>query len=366
MEQLLFGRAISGGSAKLLIDGRPYLNFAGNNYLALNDHPALRQAALDEVTTGKTFSMFLSTAYGAGEAAYLAVEEEACRYFGTEAAVYLPSGYFIGHAAMAGLRPLFDCIVIDEMAHWCMQDAAKLSERPTYRFRHDDATDLERVLTEKADGQRPLIVTDGSFATSGRLPRLDLYETLATESGGIVFVDESHSVGVIGERGRGAHEYFGCGPTVYFGATFSKAICGEGGIFVGSRGVVDRAVTSTVLRGSSKGSPISARISAAGMKVIRENPAMIRELAAKSKALRQGLRSLGLAIEDSPAPVFSFSLGSFAANRELQEALFARGIYVLHSNYIAAGPGGCIRVTTFSDHAMEDIDRLVNAVGEVV
>ncbi len=363
MKQLLETHAITGGgTATLYLEQKPYLNFGGNNYLALNDKDELRNAAQEELAKGSGYSMFLPRAYGARESAFEAVEKEACLFFDQEAAVYLPSGYFIGHAALTGLRPKYDVLILDELAHWCIWDAAKLAEVPIHTFKHCDTDDLQRVLKELPLGQRPLIGTDGVFATMGNLPQLNEYANLAKKRDGIVFVDESHAIGVVGTKGRGTHEHFECGGNVFFGATLSKGLCAQGAVFVGDYETVERAQKSTVLRGSSKGSPISASVSAAALRYVRTHPEQIAELGEKTKFLRNALRNLGLHIADSPAPIVSFSHGDFETVRGIQVHLFENNIYVLHSNYIAAGVSGALRCSVFGDHTYDQLNHLVTTL----
>jgi len=75
---------------------------------------------------------------------------------------------------------------------------------------------------------------------------------------------------------------------------------------------------------------------------------------------------MGLEIEETPASILAFSLGSFDQNRHLQKVLFENKIYVLHSNYIAAGKEGLIRLSIFADHTPEQLDRFVSIIKEML
>lgn len=355
-------RIEGGGGRELLVDGESYLNFAGCNYLALGNRPELRDLARQAIDDGLPFSRYIVRDYGGYDAPFEAVEEAAARYYDTETAVYLPSGYMIGAAGYAGLRPYFDVLVLDEMAHWCLADAAVLCDAPVHTFRHADADDLERVL-QGLTGQRPLVVTDGAYATTGELPPLDRYYELAVAQGGRLYVDESHAAGVVGLHGRGAVDHFELGEFAHRATTLSKGLCGQGSVFVGTADEVARARASRALRGSSPGSPISALVSARAMDIAAEEPVRRESLREKSAVLRQKLRGLDLDVLETPASIAAFAIGDFAYQRGLQEALFEQGIYVLHSNYIAAGPGGMIRLSVFADHSEADIDRVCSAIG---
>ncbi|MSQ97895.1 MAG: aminotransferase class I/II-fold pyridoxal phosphate-dependent enzyme [Xanthomonadales bacterium] len=362
--QILDGHRISGGgSARVHIDGKPFLNFGGCNYLALTDRPELRAAARDALEKGYLFSRYLHPAYGGMDEPFDKVEAEAARFFGTESAIYLPSGYHIGFAALAALRPEFDALVLDQQAHWCLEHAAILSGLPLHRFDHCDAVSLERVLGGLPPGQRPLIATDGAFATSGRLPPLDEYVELAKQFNGQVVVDESHATGVVGATGRGAAQHFKLGERIHVGSTLSKGLCAQGATFAGNAEMIKRARQTQAIRGSSPGSPISAEVATAAMKLVREHPELCARVRQNARYLRSRLQALGLDITETPAAIVSFTRGSFADLRALQSKLFDAGMYVLHSNYIAAGPSGTIRMTVFADHSQEDLDLAILHIG---
>lgn len=365
--QLLDGFDLRGGGGRTLyLDGKPYLNFAGCNYLAMGALPELRDAAVKALDGGALFSRYLIAAYGGQEAAFDDVEVEAAKFFGTEAAVYMPSGYHVGAACIQAALPLIDTIVLDDHAHWCLQDAAQLSGKPCSKFASSDVADLDRALAALPPGARPLIATDGAFATSGELPPLDAYAARARDRGGFLAVDESHSAGIVGLKGRGACEHFGVEDQSFIGATLSKGLCAQGAVFVSSHEACERARLAPPLRGSNPGSPISASVSAAALAYARQHPERAAKTCAAAHWVRTSLEERGIVATGGIAPIVSFTVGDWAATRALQQALFDEHIYVLHSNYIAAGPGGLIRLSLFADHTEEDLARVVDAIDQAM
>ena len=117
---------------------------------------------------------------------------------------------------------------MDENAHWCLKDAAKLTGKPFRYFAHRSAESLGTEIETLSPGQRPLVVTDGAFATTGALPPLDRYADLLKQVDGRLLVDESHSGGVVGETGRGSAQHYGVEDIAHVGVTLSKAFCGQG------------------------------------------------------------------------------------------------------------------------------------------
>jgi 7-keto-8-aminopelargonate synthetase-like enzyme len=360
---VLADRTLRGEASRVLVAGdEEFLNFAGANYLALSGRMELKTAAVTAIDQHCGFSRLMHPCYGGSDPWFDAVEEAAAEFWGTEAALYLPSGFHLGFAALAGLRPLFDAIVFDEQAHWCLTQAAALAEVPVLRFNHCSADSLAETLDELPGGFRPLVATDGVFATTGRLPPLDCYQRLVDAHDGQMLVDESHAAGAVGPHGRGALDYFGICERAHVVTTLSKAFCAQGAVLLGNRETIDRSLATPAVRGSNQGSPVSAAISAAAINVLRSEPQLRHRLDENTRHLRSGLRSLGLEVEETPAPICAFTFGGFEVMREIQERLFSEHIYVLHSNYIASGPGGTIRLAVYADHTLDDLDRLLAAL----
>lgn len=359
---LLAGRTVEGPeSASIRIDGMPFLNFSGHNYLALHDEPQLREAAGCGARLGQAWSALAANTYGGTDLAYQELEFAVAEYFASDSAVLMPTGYFCGGAALAGLEGSFDTILLDELAHFNLRDAAQVSRCAVVSFRHADPDAVEDVLRRLDSRARPLLMTDGVFATTGRVAPLAEYEALLQGRGGLVFVDESHAYGVLGANGRGAAEHCGATGALHAG-TLSKAFCAMGGIFPCSGAFAARVRAVPPVRGASRGPQAGALVGAAALRLARAQPERRHRLAELSQYLKTRLRSLGLEVIASPAPITAFALASRAAMLDLQERLFAQQILVVISNYIGAGPNGMIRLATFADHTPEDIDRLVDAL----
>lgn len=364
MSNLLAGKSITGPeTGRLIINGEQYVNFVGFNYLALQADPRLRHAAAQALELGQPWSQMGSSGYGGGDIALDDVAAAGASFFDTETSVYMATGYFCGPVAVEAVRGRYDAIFIDELAHFNLLDAAKISGRPYSTFRHRDAGSLEH-LVKRTKGVRPLVLTDGVFATTGAIPPLRNYVQIATAAGGLVIVDESHAYGVVGIRGRGAAEHEGA--EVGHAGTLSKAFCGQGALFPCSREVAIAVRRTPPLRGASSGSLISAMVCARALRIVSSEPERRVRLHELSQKLKGGLRQLGLEILDTPAPITSFTLSSRAEMLHLQQALFREGIHVLISNYIGAGPDGTVRCATFADHTDADIDRLVGSIKRIL
>lgn len=358
------GRLLSGSAAaRVTLDGREYLNFAGSGYLALGRLPELRHAALHALESGIAFSCQLPSVYGVTDQAIRDLETTAAAYCGTEDAVYLPSGYLIGAAALQSCETSNSVLFLDEGAHFSLVDAARLSTRDVVTFRHCDPESLAEMLHQALPPRMyPIVVTDGVFGTTGRIAPLDEYATIIAAYGGRLVVDEAHSFGVLGTNGRGAAEHLGVESIATTAATLSKAFCAQGAIIGCSHQGAERLRRLPPLRAANAGSPISAAVAAAALRYMQAHPGRRERLNGLASYLRKRLKQVGIEVGDSPAPIVAFRIADRAMMESIQRELLEKGIYILLSNYIGAGTNGILRCAVFADHCEPDLDTLVDAV----
>ena len=350
----------SPSGAHMVVDGRTILNFGGCCYLGLSSEPELLEAAQfalrDQGPMGQ-----LPRHYGFALGANLDAEAAAAQFFGTDVAMYFSAGYLFGLIALVGLVQMYDAIFIDEKAHYSLRDGAAASGKPIYEFKHRDDADLALVMKKNLQsGQIPLVATDGMFPTFGSIPPLGSYMRLLDPHAGWLIVDESHSFGIIGPTGRGAVEEYGLPrQRVVAGGSMGKAFCAFGGIAVGTKTAIDAMWKSPAARGAATGMSCGAAMTAASIRYVEQHPELLKKLRENTGRLKAGIRTMGIEIENTDAPVVTFAKGSAAEMIHLQQQLFDEGILVFYSTYVGAGPNGVIRCAVFADHTPEDIDRLL-------
>jgi 8-amino-7-oxononanoate synthase len=364
LRPLLAGKSLGGpASARLRIDGRQYINFFGSGYFALSGMPEIRDAAFRALHEGAPFAQHVPAALCGIDPLFEAVERAASAASDSEACVYLPSGYLIGVVALASLEEPPDLLFLDGNAHYSLKDAATLFGRPIVIFPHGDVQSLRDLLkTQVRPKQRPVILTDGVFPTTGYVAPLADYAREIAQYGGRLLVDEAHAFGVVGENGRGAAELCGVEDITAMGATLSKAYCAQGAFVACSAETAARLRRIPSIIGACAGSPLSAAAAEASLHYVTKHPTLRANLSAMTQYLRTKLRSIGLEVIDSPAPIVSFVYGDRADMIALQRRLFDKGIYIHHSNYIGGGPDGMIRCAVFRDHSREDINELITAL----
>lgn len=356
-------RIESPSGAHMVVDGKALLNFGGCCYLGLSRELELVEAAVTALRTGGPMAQ-LPRHYGFAQAANLDVEVEARAYFGCEQAMYFATGYLFGPIVFAGLADDYDVVVLDESGHYNLRDGALAAGKLIRTFKHCDVEDLERVLASVAgQGARPLVATDGMFATFGNIPPLGDYQRVSAPYQAWLVVDESHSFGVIGAHGRGALEGTGVsGDRVIAGGSLGKAFCAYGGLAIGGKAAISRLWSSPPARGAASGMACGAAMAEASLAYMRQHPERLAKLRCNVEHLKQRIAELGLPVYLSESPVLAFSKGSAEFMRAVQAGLMDDGIFVIYSTYVGAGPEGAIRIAAFADHEAADIDRLASAL----
>ncbi|MEL6158672.1 MAG: 8-amino-7-oxononanoate synthase [Cyanobacteria bacterium J06627_32] len=222
------------------IQGRQMVNLASNDYLGFAGEPQLMEraiAAIQTYGTGATGSRLLS----GHRDLHLELEAAIAQLKGTEAAIVFSSGYLANLGTITAIVNHRDLILADEYNHSSLKNGAALSGAHALSYRHCDIKDLEDKLQQhRATYRRALILTDAVFGMDGdACPLLQILD-LADNFDAMVMIDEAHSAGVLGERGAGCAEHFGCShrPMIQMG-TLSKAFASLGGYVAGSAELID-------------------------------------------------------------------------------------------------------------------------------
>jgi len=363
----------SAPGAETVIDGNRYLYFGGTSYLGLAGRPEVIEAACEAARRYGIHSATTRTGFGTNPPT-AAVERLAAEFFGTEDAFYYVSGYVGNHILIQALADRCDMVLADELAHFCLCEAAKLPGKPVAKFRHRDADDLQsKIAACIAAGRRPLVMTDGIFAATGWMAPIDRYLAALARCGtATLLIDDAHAFGAVGANGRGTLEHFDLwGPSVngdvqpdgvaiYVSGTLSKALGGFGGILMGGAALMDRArATSHYHDGASAPASPVAGASAKALDIVLREPQLRQRLQANVARVRGGLREMGLAVEDSPAPIIGVTIGNADNMRRIHQDLKAAGILLPYSTYSGAGKEGVLRIAVFATHTDEMLDRLL-------
>jgi len=329
-------RVLQGPSTpRCVVDGRQVLMLCSNNYLSLSNHPKLKAAAIEAVRTHGAGSGSVRPIAGNMDL-HVELESRLARFKDAEASLVYQTGF----AANSGLIPQLvdagDIIISDELNHGSIIDGVRLSKADKAVYKHCDVTDLERVLAEaerhSPSYKRMLIITDGVFSMDGDIAPLDRIASLARGHGAMVYVDDAHGEGVLGDGGRGIVSHFKLGREdvhVEMG-TFSKAFGVVGGHVSGSRALVDYACNKSrtwLLSGSHP--PAVAAACIAAIDVLETEPQHVKSLWANTDYFRKGVQSMGFDTGKSQTPIIPVMVGDSGVAKQFSSMLFDAGIFAL-------------------------------------
>ncbi len=366
-------RVLEGPSSpRCRVDGSDVIMLCSNNYLSLSNHPRLKQAAIDAVKTHGAGSGSVRPIAGNMDL-HLELEERLAVFKGAEASLVYQTGF----AANAGLIPQLtdsgDLIVSDELNHGSIIDGVRLSKADRAVYRHSDAAHLEEVL-DAAERHTPpyrriLVITDGVFSMDGDIAPLDKVATTARDHGAMVYVDDAHGEGVLGDGGRGIVSHFGLTREevqVEMG-TFSKAFGVVGGHVSGSRDLVDFALNRSrtwLLSGSHPPSVAASCIAA--IDVLETEPEHVRNLWSNTEYFRKAVQGMGFDTGSSVTPIVPIMIGDSGDAKKFSRRLFELGVFALPIVFpMVARDRARIRTIMNAALSQSDLDEALAAIERV-
>jgi len=351
-----------------IVDGKKVLMFCSNNYLGLSNHPALKEAARRAVETRGAGSGSVRPIAGNMDL-HMELERRLALFKHAEASLVYQSGF----ATNSGLIPQLvgdgDLVVSDELNHGSIIDGVRLSRAERAVYKHANPSDLERVLTEAEHHQPPyrriLIITDGVFSMDGDIAPLDRIAALGAQHGAMVYVDDAHGEGVLGEGGRGIVSHFRLSRDqvqVEMG-TFSKAFGVVGGHISGSRDLVNFAYNKSrtwLLSGSHP--PAVAAACIAALDVLEQEPEHVRRLWEHTRRFKKAMADLGFNIGHSETPITPVIVGDSGLAKRLSQRLYDLSVFALPIVYpMVAKDGARIRTIMNAALTTEDVDLAIAA-----
>lgn len=354
-----------------LINGKRFLYFGGTSYYTLQRHPEVLKAAHDAIDMYGMHSSTSRASGGYGDTPlYEEVERVAAKFFGTEDAAYLASGYLVNVGALQTLRQQqgFDVIFQDAMGHYSIVDFSQSFGLPVVTFAHRDADDLaSKLKATLKPGQRPLVLSDGIFPTPGEIAPVPDYVKALEPYNGLLWLDDCHALGVIGPNGRGTYDHFGVkGERLFFGGTMSKAIGGYGGIVPATTALAEGIRGGHIMAGATMPPSAAAGAAVKGMQLLMAHPEWRAKLWDNAKRLKTGIRQMGFPVDDTVVPIASIVLKTAEDMQRVHAELMNRGIVIQLSHYVGVGPAGMLRMVAFATHTNEQIDRLLGELKRLV
>jgi 8-amino-7-oxononanoate synthase len=351
-----------------IIRGRPTILAGTNNYLGLTFHPdcvAAAHRALDAEGTGTTGSRMANGTY----ASHRRLEQELAAFYGMRDAIVFTTGYQANLGMLSGLTGPGDVVVLDADCHASIYDGCRLGGAEVIRFRHNSADDLakrmRRLGPRAADA---LVIVEGIYSMLGDRAPLAEIVAVKREFGGYLLVDEAHSLGVLGERGRGLVEATGVlGETDFVVGTFSKSLGGAGGFCVSDHAALDLVrYSSRPYIFTASPSPATIASTRAALTLLAAGRDLRARLRANCERLHAGLAALGYRLGADPSAVVAVVLGDKRTALRFWNELLARGVYVnLMLPPATPDDSSLVRCSVSAAHTSAQIDAVCAAFAEL-
>jgi 8-amino-7-oxononanoate synthase len=351
------------------IAGKSILNFSSYDYLGLNEHPEVVQAAkaaIDRYGISASASRHV-----AGERpVHRALERTLAGHYGVEDCLVLVSGYATNLGVIGHLVGSKDLLIHDALSHNSIVMGGTLSGAARRSFAHNDLDSLDQMLaTTRNKFERALIVVEGHYSMDGDYPDLPRLIEIKTRHDAWLMVDEAHSLGVLGRRGYGIAEHFGVDPRrvdIWMG-TLSKTLAGCGGYIAGCKELVDYLrLTVGVFVFSVGMPPVIAATAQKALEVLHREPERVAQLQHNaayfcSLAKARGL-DLGTAAGTAVCPII---IGDSLPTVVLSQRLLERGVNALPVTHPAV-PAKTSRLRFFvtAMHTRSQIETAIDVTAE--
>lgn len=317
---------------RVKIGGKEVINLSSNNYLGLNTHPKLKEAALEAIEKYGVGSGAVRTIAGTLDI-HKKLEERIAEFKNTEAVVLFQSGELANQGTIQSIMGKDDVIFSDELNHASIIDGCRLSRAEIKVYPHKDMEVLENLLKEYKGTGKKLIVSDGVFSMDGDICPLPNIAELGEKYEAITMVDDAHASGVLGKNGRGTVDHFNLHGRIDIQmGTLSKAIGCMGGYIAGSKSLRDYLIhfSRPFLFSTSLPPSVPASILAA-IDVLENEPEILDTLWSNVNFFKGELKNLGFDTGISETPITPVIVGEASiavkmSDRLLEEAIFGQSI----------------------------------------
>ena len=360
-------------AAHVKMEGRgDVLILSSNNYLGLCNEPAVVEAGHDGLKR-----------YGAGTgsvrficgtfAIHRELEEALARFVGCESSMTFVSCWNANEGLTATIVEGDDVVFSDELNHASIIDSMRLAKAitkcTTVVYKHSDLDDLVAKLQAHKGARRRVIWTDGVFSMEGSICKLPQILQIAKDHDAIVAVDDSHSTGVLGEKGRGTAEHFGVlGEVDIITSTLGKALGGAAGGFVaGPAALTDMLTQRSRPQLFSNALPPTVSASAlAAVRYVEMHPERVQQLRDNTEWFRNAITEAGFKPLPGDTPIVPIIIGETAAAIAMSDALLAEGIFVTGFGFPVVPHGTArVRCQISAAHTRDDLEFAVEVFKRV-
>ncbi len=348
-----------------IINGKKTLLVGTNNYFGLTFDPSCMEAAIEAIRaegTGTTGSRIANGSYNE----HVALEEEIAEFYDKKHCMVFTTGYQANLGVISNLVADGDFLLIDADSHASIYDACKQTQAEVVRFKHNDPASLEARLRRLGDkpGNR-LVVLEGIYSMLGDSAPLKEFVEVCKKYKAYVLIDEAHSLGALGEHGRGLCEKEGVlDDCHYIVGTFSKTLGAIGGYCVSNDPDFDvlRVTTRSYMFTASLPPSIVASVRQA-LRVVKAHPELRTRLWENVSTLYEGLKARGFVLGPEHGPVVGVHLPDKMLAIGFWRAMLDAGVYV-NVAIPPATPNGVslLRCSVSAAHTKEQLDLMIEVM----
>lgn len=366
---LYFMERVRTGAAdnRVRIGGKEYILMCSNNYLGLANHPKIKEAAIKAIEE-----------YGVGAGAvrpisgttdlHIEAEEKIAKFKRREAAILFQSGYVANVGSISALIGDEDAVISEELNHGSIIDGIRLTKAKRLIYKHIDMVDLEVKLKEAKDVRRRFIITDGVFSMDGDIAPLDVIADLADKYDAIVYVDDAHGEGVLGDHGRGIVDHFKLHDRIDIEmGTLSKAFGVIGGYIASSKEVVEylkQRARPHLLSSAINPPDVAAIIAAIDLLSSTDEP--LKKLWSNARFFQKSLVDRGFDIGNTKTPITPVMIRDEKKTQELVKTLFDDYYIFVQAVVYPWVPRGTarIRFQPNATHSLDDLKYVIDSLTE--
>ncbi|MFL7894053.1 MAG: aminotransferase class I/II-fold pyridoxal phosphate-dependent enzyme [Anaerolineales bacterium] len=352
------------GGARVLINNRDMGMYASYSYLGLIGHPRINKAAKDAIDRYGTGTHGVRMLAGSLDL-HKELEATIADFKRAEAAVTYTSGYVTNLTVISSLVGRGGYVISDKLNHASIVDGCLMSGAKFLRFRHNDMQDLEQRLKNLPGGSTKIIVADAVFSMDGDIIDFPKVVELSRKYKAWLMIDEAHSVGMLGDTGRGIEEYFGMEGTVDIKmGTLSKTIPSVGGYVAGKQDLIDfLSHASRAYIFSAALPPAQAAAANEAFKVILDEPWRMEKLKANTDQFINGLKERGFDTMLTSTAIVPVLCGDDDRAFALTRAAQNHDVFVLPVVSPAVPPGlARLRATVTAAHEPDEIEYAMNVI----
>jgi 8-amino-7-oxononanoate synthase len=354
--------------SSVLTHGKRRVMIGSNNYLGLTHHPKVQQAArlaIDRFGTGCTGSRFLNGNLIIHEE----LETKLAQFLKKESCLVFSTGFLANQGVLSCIVGRNDVIYSDRENHASIIEGTRVAMGDTVKFKHNNMEDLERVLAStRQKYQGAVIVADGVFSMSGDIFNLNKATQLAKQYGCRLYVDDAHSLGVLGPSGQGTEHYFDCvGSVDLIVGTFSKSFASIGGFVAGERDVIDyikHKCRPFIFSAAMPPAAVATVLEC--LRLVQEEPEHLARLWKNVRKMKREVTQLGFNTLNSETPIIPLLIGDDFTAFKFTQKLYEYGVFATPVVRPAV-PDGCalIRTSYMASHDQSDLDYVLEVLEDL-